>query len=148
MKNKNKALIGWLFKLMAIITLISPLLVLTYINKDTWFIKGADKVSIGFILTLLFAILLLKGAFKNLDKRLMTGVTLLVFSFIVWLLESIIQDLFWILVCSFIGYVVYLVFDSIGSRLVETHKVYRQEHIRSQARTDYEKFNETIKGNV
>lgn len=144
---KNKGFFGWTFKILAIILLITPLLFLTIKHKDTWFVKGADKISIGFIMTLLFAIMLLKGAFKNLDKRLMTAITLLVFSVIVWLLETIIQDLFWILICSFVGYLLYLLLDTIGNKLVETHKVYRQEHIREKARIDFNSnVNNDVKG--
>lgn len=143
---KMRGFWGWFLKIHAIILLILPFAVLTYLHKDTWFVKGADKVSIGFIMTLLFAILLLKGAFKNLDKRLMTGITLLTFTFIVWLLETIIKDLFWILICASIGYVVYLIVDSIGTHLVNSHKVYKNEHIRNQAREDYEQEQKQVKG--
>lgn len=145
---KMRGFWGWFLKIHAIILLMLPFGVLTYLHKDTWFVKGADKVSIGFIMTLLFAILLLKGAFKNLDKRLMTGITLLTFTFIVWLLETIIKDLFWILICASIGYVFYLIFDSIGSRLVKNYDVYKNEHIRNQAREDYEQEQKVIRGNV
>lgn len=134
---KKKLIFGWLFRIFAMMFLITPLLILAITRKDEWFIHGANKVSIGFIIALLFAFMLLKGAFKNLDQRFTTIITLLTFSVIVWLLDTIIDDMFWILICATIGYVVYLIVDSLGISLLNKYKVYSQEHIRQQAREEY-----------
>lgn len=144
---RTKRNVGILLKVLAIILLVTPIVVLSVLNKDEWIIseQTTTKLSLGFIIALLFCIGLLKGAFKSLDKRLITAATLLTFSVIVWLLDSIIQDLFWILLCAFIGYILYLIFDSIGSKLYETAKIYSQEKIRAQARNDFENQGE-IKG--
>lgn len=140
---KNKLFVGWLFKISAIIFLITPILILTLIKRDVWFINGANKVSIGFIIALIFCLMMLKGAFKNLNKNYATIISLLVFSVIVWLLDTVISDLFWILICAFIGYVIYLVVDTLGSRLLLVYRIYSDEHIKSQAKDDYIE----IKGN-
>ena len=138
MLMKNKFFWGWFFKIIAIILLITPLTFLAYTNKENWFVNNSYRVSFGFILTFIFAILLLKNAFKNLDKRLTTICFLITMSVIVWLLDSIIDDLFMILVCCLTGYVIYLIFDTVGSHLVEIYKVYKNEKIRNQARDDYQ----------
>lgn len=145
---KSKGFWGGFFKFFAMIFLVAPIVTLILINDEKWIStqENATKLSTGFIIALLFCLMMLKGAFKNLDKRLITAGTLLTFTVIVYLLDAIIQDLIWILLCAFIGYVVYLLFDTIGNKLVEQSKVYKHEKIRSQARTDYEE--ETIKGNV
>lgn len=137
---KNKKFIGYLFKGLAIILLITPILSLCLIKKDVWISteESSIKLSIGFIIALIFCLMMLKGAFKNLDKRLTTVGTLLTFTVIAWLLDSIVQDLIWILLCSFIGYVVYLMFDTIGTKTLEKAKVYEHEKIRSKARVDFE----------
>lgn len=139
---KNKAILGWLFKFLAILLLIAPLFVLTFRNRVEWFGDGAIRVSAGFVMTFLFAILLLKGAFKNLNKKFAIIMTLFVFTIIVGLLDSIIKDLFWILVYSSVGCILYLIFDSIGSYLVNIYNVYKHEHIRTKAREDYEEAKE------
>lgn len=138
---KNKRFFGVIFRLLAIILLLAPLAALTYLNQETWFYSddAVKKLSVGFIITLMFALMLLKGAFKNLDKRLVGLITLSVFTFVVWMFDSIINDLIWILLCSIIGYVSYLIFDTIGIRLIEVGKEYQHEKIRIKARNDYEK---------
>lgn len=144
---KNKAILGWLLKITAMIFLIAPLSILTFYNRENWFDNGAMRVSAGFVITFLFALLLLKGAFKNLNKKFATIMTLFVLTLIVWLLDSIIKDLIWILIYSSVGYILYLIFDSIGSYLVNIWNVYKHENIRTKAREDYELEN-FVKNNV
>lgn len=134
---KRKLLFGWLFRIFAIVLLITPLLILTIVKKDTWFIYGANKVSIGFIVALLFVVMMVKGAFKNLDQRLTTIITLLTLSIIVWLFDTIIDDMFAILICSTIGYVLYIVCDSLGARLLKTYNIYFEENVRNNVRVGY-----------
>lgn len=137
---KAKKRLGIFLKALAVILLVTPIFALAIYKKDEWIINDytTDKISLGLIIALLFCVGLLKGAFKSLDKRLITAGSLLTFAIIVWLLDSIINDLFYILLCSFVGYILYLICDSIGTNLYEKAKIYTNEHIRAQAREDFE----------
>ena len=55
---------------------------------------------------------------------------------VVWCFDSIITDLFWIILSSIIGYVLYLVLNIIGKRDLVYYKDYRSESARVMARKD------------
>lgn len=143
---KAKKRLGIFFRALAIVLLVTPIFALAIYKKDIWIINDytTDKISLGLIIALLFCLGLLKGAFKSLDKRLITAGSLLTFAVIVWLFDSIIDDLFWIILCAFVGYIFYLIFDGIGSNLYKKSKIYEEENIRTQARKDYD--NTQVKG--
>lgn len=133
---KKKLIRGVILEIFSFLALMIPLVILTIINKDKWFIHGADKISIGFIIALIFAILLLKGAFKNVDNRLTTLGTLFVLLILVWCFQTIMDDLFWIILCSIIGYASYLLINIFARKDLLYVKEYKSEKARMDARLD------------
>lgn len=133
---KKKLIRGVILEIFSFLALMIPLVILTIINKDKWFIHGADKISIGFIIALIFAILLLKGAFKNVDNRLTTLGTLFVLLILVWCFQTIMDDLFWIILCSIIGYAAYLLINIFARKDLLYVKEYKSEKARMDARLD------------
>jgi hypothetical protein len=129
---------GIILTIISFIALILPLLILMIWRKNQWFALKIDttKVSIGFIIALVFALCLLKGAFKDLDKRFTTIFTLCSVALITWLLESIMSDITIILIAAIIGYSLYLIINSIGKKDLNYVKEYNNEKARVDARTE------------
>ena len=65
---------GILLTAISFVALIMPLLILMVWKRNEWFAVKIDttKVSVGFIIALIFALCMLKGAFKDLDNRFTT----------------------------------------------------------------------------
>lgn len=133
---KNKFFMGWLFTITSLVLLVTPNMIWFYINRETYFEHGTTRLSIGAMLTLVYILALLKGAFKEIDKRLSTMISMCVFLAIVWFFDMIISDLYWIVLCGIIGYLFYLVFALVGSTHLEHHKAYKDEKMRVRARTE------------
>lgn len=142
----KKAIKGILLTFLSFIVLVMPLAILMFIKRNEWFAFEVDgtKVSVGFIIALVFALCLLKGAFKELDRRFTTIFVLGIMSVITWLLDSIIQDLTLILICSIIGYVLYIVLNSFGKVSIEYAKEYRKEKARMSARTEEKELDGSV----
>lgn len=136
---KKKLIRGIILEIVSFLALLIPMVILTIINKDKWFIHGADKISIGFIIALIFAILLLKGAFKNVDNRLTTLGTLFVLLILVWCFQTIMDDLFWVILCSIFGYAAYLLVNLFARKDLLYVKEYKSEKARMDARLDAKK---------
>ena len=135
---KKKFIRGIILQALSFIFLLAPLVALALIKKDIWFIHNAspEKISVGCIVALVFALCLLKGAFKELDKRFVTIITLAIMMVIVWCFDTILSDLFYIIMCSMIGYSLYLVLNLIGKKDYDYYKSYRDEKSRVEARQE------------
>ena len=142
----KKAIKGILLTALSFIALVMPLAILMFLKRNEWFAFEVDgtKVSVGFIIALVFALCLLKGAFKELDKRFTTIFVLGIMSVITWLLDSIIQDLTLILICSIIGYVLYIVLNSFGKTSIDYAKEYRKEKARMEARNETKELDGSV----
>jgi hypothetical protein len=136
MMLKSKLFLGVMFHTIAIITLIAPNVVWFYLNRATYFETGVDKLSVGAMLTVFYMLLMVKGAFKDIDKRFATFINLFLILAITWFFESVINDLFWIILCGNIGYAFYLVFSSIGKRYMNYHNAVTDERARVYARNE------------
>ena len=134
----KKKLLGILLTTLSFVALIMPLLILMFIKRNTWFAVEVEstKVSIGFIISLIFVLCLLKGAFKDLDKRFCTIFALGIVCVITWLLETIIKDLTIILIAAIIGYILYLIINSIGKKELNYAKEFTNEKARVEARRE------------
>ena len=142
----KKAIKGILLTFLSFIALVMPLAILMFLKRNEWFAFEVDgtKVSVGFIIALVFALCLLKGAFKDLDPRFTTIFVLGIMSVITWLLESIIKDLTLILICSIVGYVLYVILNSFGKASIEFAKEYRKEKARMSARTEEKELDGSV----
>ena len=136
---KTRLIRGIILTIISFLVLIIPLAILVIVKRDTWFVHGVDKIGLGFIITLVAAILLLKGAFKNLDKRIVGLGTLAVLLILVWCFDSILDDLFLVLICCIIGYGCYLVIDIFARKDLLYVKEYKSERARMDARFDSKK---------
>lgn len=129
---------GILLTAISFVALIMPLLILMVWKRNEWFAVKIDttKVSVGFIIALIFALCMLKGAFKDLDNRFTTIFVLGIIAVITWLMESIIKDITIILIAAIIGYVLYLVINSLGKKDLNYVKEYNNEKARVDARNE------------
>ena len=129
---------GILLTAISFVALIMPLLILMLWKRNEWFAVKVDttKVSLGFIIALIFALCMLKGAFKNLDNRFSTIFTLSIFAVITWLMKSIINDITVILIASLLGYISYIIINSLGKKDLDYVKEYNNEKARVDARTE------------
>lgn len=129
---------GIILTILSFIALILPLLILMIWKRNEWFAVKIDttKVSVGFIIALIFALCMLKGAFKDLDNRFTTIFVLGIIAVITWLMESIIKDITIILFAAIIGYILYLIINSLGKKDLNYVKEYNNEKARVDARTE------------
>jgi hypothetical protein len=129
---------GILLTAISFVALIMPLLILMIWKRNEWFAVKIDttKVSVGFIIALIFALCMLKGAFKDLDNRFTTIFVLGIIAVITWLMESIIKDITIILIAAIIGYALYLVINSLGKKELNYVKEYNNEKARVDARAE------------
>lgn len=129
---------GVLLTAISFVALIMPLLILMVWKRNEWFAVKIDttKVSVGFIIALIFALCMLKGAFKDLDNRFTTIFTLSIIAVITWLMESIIKDITIILFAAIVGYISYLIINSLGKKDLNYVKEYNNEKARVDARTE------------
>ena len=129
---------GILLTAISFVALIMPLLILMVWKRNEWFAVKIDttKVSVGFIIALIFALCMLKGAFKDLDNRFTTIFVLGIIAVISWLMESIIKDITIILIAAIVGYALYLVINSLGKKDLNYVKEYNNEKARVDARNE------------
>ena len=127
---------GLLFTVASLVLLVLPNAAWFYIQRDLYFETGVTRLSTGALISLLFVLALLRGAFKSLDKRFATYIGLFVFLSITWFMESVIQDLFWIITNAILGYSFYLVFALIAKRDLSYYSGYREEKSRIEARKE------------
>jgi len=141
MKAKHRLLRGIILRIFSFVFLVAPFGVLTYWKKDTWFISGANKISFGMIIMLIFVACLLGGAFKTLDKRINTIITLGVLALTTWFLAPIMVDITWILIASLVGYLFFLILSLFAEKDLNYHKNYVEEHARVEARKEAQESN-------
>lgn len=129
---------GILLTALSFITLILPLAIVCLWKRNEWFAAQVEttKVSIGFIIALIFALCLLNGAFKSLSNNFTTIFTLGIFAVVTYLMDSIIQDLTIILIAAMIGYGLYLIINSFGKRDLDYVKEFTNERARMDARNE------------
>lgn len=116
--------------------LVTPNVIWFVAKRDEYFTTGATKITTGAIVSIVFMAFLLKGAFKDIDKRISTLITMGIVLIIVWLFETIISDMFYIIALGMGGYISYLIFSSIGKRDLEYNRVFKDETFRQEARQD------------
>jgi len=133
---KKRYVRGIIFTTASMVLLVLPNAVWFYLQRDAYFETGVTRLSTGALISLLFILGLLRGAFKNIDKRFATFMALFVFLSITWFLDSVIQDLFWILTNAIIGYSLYLVLSLIAKRDLSYYAGYREEKSRIEARKE------------
>lgn len=131
----KKLLSGYLLTSLSFVALILPTLILFGINYEEWVVSGeTTKISLGAMLGLLYAIFVMNGALKEISPKVATLISMVVFLMVIWFLESVIQDLFWVTLSVIVGYVFYMGISSIGQKQINEYKIYKDEKIRVQVR--------------
>lgn len=132
----KKRVRGVLLTLLSFILLITPTITIFVLNYEVWVQDDAVKISMGAMIGMLYAMLIMRGALKEISVKFATLLSMFVFLAIVWFLDSIIQDLFWVILSVIVGYIMYMVVSSIGHRDLVDYKAYRDEKVRVQARQE------------
>lgn len=131
----NKLLSGYIYTVLSFVVLILPTVALFIFNYEEWVVSGeTTKISAGVMLGLLYAIFVMNGALKEVSPKIATLVSMIVFLMVIWFLESVIQDLFWVILSVIVGYACYITIAAIGQRQLGEYKIYKDEKIRVQIR--------------
>lgn len=120
-----------LFKALAYILLITPMIALLVVKKDEYFIEGEQvKLSLGCILTLIFTFAALKGKLRDINPIVTLGIIWI----LVYLMQTLVDDLLIIIPCCMAGNLFYLVFNKFYNYYYEIYKVQRNAKIDQTAR--------------
>lgn len=134
----NKKLVrGWLYSCLSFVFLVSPTLILFIVNYDQWVTQQeATKISIGVLIGLLYTIFVMRGALKEVSTKAATLVSMFTFLAIVWFLDTILEDLFWVILSVIVGYIFYIFIANIGQRHMMEYKAYKDEKVRVAVRKE------------
>jgi len=128
---------GAFYTILSFVVLVAPTIGLFLLNYEDWVVSGeSTKISIGVMIGLLYTILVMRGALKEVSPKIATLFSMFVFLGLVWFLESIISDLFWVIFSTIVGYSMYIVVSSLGNRHLLEYRAYRDEKIRVQVRQE------------
>lgn len=148
----KKLMLGRVLEIFSVIALILPLIIFVIANKEKYITTANDatKISIGLIIGVAYALVLVLKVLKEINKYFKPLISLVVFTLIVYFLKPMINDLFLILTMVIIGYILFLVLITIANHFIEYGKEYAHQKVREQAKQDYEEKQEKIKkvGNV
>lgn len=137
MTLNKKLLKGWFYTVLSFVVLVSPTLILFLANYDQWVTtQEATKISMGVLIGLLYAIMVMRGALKEVSPKVATLLSMFTFLAIVWFLDSVIADLFWVILSTIIGYIFYIFVSSIGGKHLVEYRAYRDEKVRITAREE------------
>ena len=135
----KKYITGILLYVLSFILLITPIICLFILKKDEYFINGqGTDITIGGIVGMGYALLLVAGVFKDIDKAFSKLLGMIIALVVVWFLEAILSDLFWVVLAGIIGYILYLGLSSWAKYYLNYARAYINERARVDARHDYE----------
>lgn len=136
---RRKLILGIALYTMSIVLLLLPTILLFIIRRDVYFVDGNETdITIGGLLGLGYALLIVSGAFKDIDKRFSTLIGMFIVLSVTWFLEAIMSDLFWIILALIIGYVLYIALSSWAKYYLAYARNYNGERARIDARNDYD----------
>jgi hypothetical protein len=120
--------------------LMFPTVVLFIANYDEWVISGeSTKIALGVMLGILYALLVMKGALKEISPKIATLLSMFTFLAIIWFLDSMIEDLFWVVASVILGYIFYIFVSTIGSKYLHEYNVRKDEIIKQKVVTEIQK---------
>lgn len=136
---KKKYITGILLYVLSFALLIAPIIFLFILNRDKYFIDGqGTDITVGGLIGIGYALLLVTGVFKDIDKAFSRLFGMFIALAVVWFLEAVISDLFWFILAGIIGYVLYLGLSAWAKYNLNYTKAYINERARVDARADYE----------
>ena len=123
-----------IFYAISYICLLTPLLVLCIINRDAYFVRNKSGLSVAFggMLSVLFAVLLMKQGLKKINKALSATMLLV----IVWCLQSIINDMLAVVFCYWLGICLFTIFEIPAKHYHKDLRVYHEVAIKDVAREE------------
>lgn len=135
-KALNKAI---LFKVLAFLLLIAPLLTLFIVKKDKYFITTEEtvKLSVGAVIALIFVVWqLLSKAKEDKEMRYFTGILKLgILEIIMYLMKSIVNDVLIIIPCAMSGMILFWIVDRfLFTPNWETYQICKKASIDERAR--------------
>lgn len=133
----KKYILGGLIVVLSFALFVAPFLILLASRYDDWVVV-ADGFSIatGVLIGIGYMVLIMKGALKRVAPLVSLLVTSLVLTIVILFLDTIIQDLFWVMGSVTLGLALFIVTFKIGMRIIEKAKIYTDEKVRVQARQD------------
>ena len=135
----KKYITGILLYVLSFALLIAPIIFLFILNRDKYFIDGqGTDITVGGLIGIGYALLLVTGVFKDIDKAFSRLFGMFIALAVVWFLEAVISDLFWFILAGIIGYVLYLGLSAWAKYNLNYTKAYINERARVDARADYE----------
>lgn len=146
----KKLIIGRLLQILSFIGLITPFMYLLLLKKDVYFKTANDtiKISLGVIIGLAYCIILVLKTLNEINRYIKPLIALVIFTLITYLFQSIIKDLFLILLMLVIGYAIFLILMTISDKFIEYGKEYKKTFVREKAKNDYQANVNNFKGNV
>ena len=87
-------------------------------------------------MTLTFALLIVKGAFAKIEPNTKIVINLFILILIVWFMETVLNDLFIILVASVVGYIMYIPFNIIATKNGRRATVLEDELIKEEVKKE------------
>ena len=143
---KNKIWWGILFRVLSVLTMLTPMIVLFYVNRARYLTtttRTSSSIAFGVVIALALVIFIIVRAFKHVDRFAQVFICLAVSLVVLWglaefghLLLPIIKDMWWVILCALIGFVPFWVFWKIADKLLENYKIYHDEKQRVQARRE------------
>lgn len=131
----KKLFAGVVYTGLSFVAMILPTVILFAINYEEWVVSGeTTKISLGAMLGLIYAVFVMNGALKEISPKIATLISMVVFLMVIWFLESVIQELFWVVLSVIGGYVLYIGISALGQRQLNEYRVYKEEKIRVQVR--------------
>lgn len=135
----KKYITGILLYILSFALLIAPIVFLFIIKRDVYFVDGqGTDITIGGMVGIGYTLLIVTGVFKDIDKTFSRLLGMIIVLAVVWFLEAILSDLFWIILAGIIGYLLYLILSAWAKYNLNYARNYISERARVDARADYE----------
>lgn len=125
--------IKWRNHLWSIIALLLPIGAWITLKWSEYTSHGL-KLGMGAIFGVAFALALVKGAFKKMDENSARVINLSILLFLIWALDSVLADMFWIILMIIIGYIIYIPFNIRAEKADRMMKAMEDEEVRVAVR--------------
>jgi len=132
---KKKLLRGAVLTFLSFVFMFLPFAVLFFFRRDDWLAEGGTSIVIGVMIGLAYGMLVMKGALKEISRNASVLISMSIVIGVVWFLDGIMDDLFWVLCSLLVGYILFIIMSVIGLRDIELYKTYKNERVRMVART-------------
>lgn len=127
---------GVILRITSIISLIAPFVALCVYYRDKWFIGNSTKMWLGLIVGLVYILLLVSKALKDINKNFKTVLSIGIGILISYFLNTILSNLTLVLISCEIGWILYMIFAAIADKDLLYYKNYTEEKAHIEARSE------------